>query len=100
MKILTLLLLLSTQANALTCSIKGSDGVTYYKQTTKTKSLGLVASIKPCKNPVLMIPYTNSYGMRLYTNDNQCLFLKVDGSVLQAYDATQLIEGVMKCPLN
>lgn len=95
---LILLCLLPIQAIALTCSVKGSDGNVYYRQITKTKSLGYVATVKPCKNPVLMIPYENNHGMRLYTNDKQCLFLKVENGSLMAYNATQIVNGEEKCP--
>ena len=98
--ILLLALAVSPPVSALTCSIVGADGKVYYTQTTASKTLGTVSRVKACKDPVMLIPYKDARGMKLFLNpksvtDYPCFFLKVKDNTIQIYDAT-LVDGV--CP--
>ena len=98
--LISLLLLTSIQANAITCSIVGADGKLYYTQTAPNKTLGIVSTIKACAQPIMLIPYKDARGMKLDVNPTNlkaypCYYLKVKDNTLQIYDATQ-VGGV--CP--
>ena len=100
--LVSLLLLTSIQANAITCSIVGADGKLYYTQTAPNKTLGIVSTIKACAQPIMLIPYKDARGMKLDVNPTNlkaypCYFLKVKDNTLQIYDATQV--GGM-CPVQ
>jgi len=97
--LLPLMLLTANKAHALSCFYTGADGIKYYKQVTKTKTLGTVSLVKPCKDKVLLMPYHNNKGMKLYINPfkkadgsiepNDCYYVVVKDGQLVAYDATR-----------
>lgn len=99
---LLMLLLISSNANALTCSVTAANGEKYYKHDGKTKTLGVAAKIKPCAVNPFLIVYDDNRGMKLNVNPlpygpQPCIYLKVKGRDLQMYYADVYENGQMVC---